>query len=238
MRFNQLQIANALSARSIQWFFSPPLAPHFGGVWDRLVKSAKAAPMKVLKGRSITDEMLLTAVKEAEKLINSRQLTHASLDHSDPQPLTPFHFLVNHPLYSPPIEDSVCLKNANLRRRYEAGWVIAKDFWSAWTQLYVPNFIERRKWLKDRRNLVVGDFVYLTGSDLTPGEFPLGRVVEVFPGSDGVVRSVRVNTAFSVYVRPFAHLALAELDADEVDEESVNGADCVPTTAKAPKEAS
>ena len=225
LRFNQLQIANALSARRIQWIFSPPLAPHFGGVWERLVKSAKAALMKVLKGRSISDEMLLTAVKEAEKLINSRPLTHVSLDPSDPQPLTPFRFLVNHPLYSPPIEDSVCLKNASLRRRYEAGRIIAKDFWSAWTQLYIPNVIERRQWLKERRNLVVGYFIYLTGPDLTPGEFPLGRVVEVFPGSDGVMWSVRVKTAFSEYVRPVARLALAELGADEVDDESVNGAD-------------
>ena len=95
VRFNQLQIANALSARSIQWFFSPLLASHFGGVWERLVKSAKVALMKVLKRRSITDEMLLTAVKEPEKFINSRPLTHVSLDPSDPQPLTPFHFLVN-----------------------------------------------------------------------------------------------------------------------------------------------
>ena len=38
-RMEQAKISDTLSQYRIQWFFNPPSAPHFGGVWGRLVKS-------------------------------------------------------------------------------------------------------------------------------------------------------------------------------------------------------
>ena len=40
-RMEQAKISDILSQGRIQWFFNPPSAPHFGGGWKRLVKSAK-----------------------------------------------------------------------------------------------------------------------------------------------------------------------------------------------------
>lgn len=38
--FNQDRIESNLANRDIEWHFSPPVAPHFGGSCERLVLSA------------------------------------------------------------------------------------------------------------------------------------------------------------------------------------------------------
>ena len=42
---------------------------------------------------------------------------------------------------------------------------------------------------------------------MTPhGIWPLGRVLEVYPGGDGQQRVVKVKTAYGTYVRPVSAL--------------------------------
>ena len=41
-----------------------------------------------------------------------------------------------------------------------------------------------------------------------PGRWPLARVTEIHPGSDGKVRVVTVSTGFKHYTRPSSKLAL------------------------------
>ena len=113
---NQLSIIKALGARHIERESIPPSAQHFGGVWERLVKSAKRALLNILNGRTVSDESLLTAMKGAEKLINSRPLTHVSVDPRESSPLTPFHFLVGHPSYVPNVDSELVPRKANLRK--------------------------------------------------------------------------------------------------------------------------
>ena len=78
----------------INWKFNPPSAPHFGGVFEALIKSAKKAIKTILGDANINDEELHTAICGAEKLLNSRPITYVSADPNDHSPLTPNHFLV------------------------------------------------------------------------------------------------------------------------------------------------
>ncbi|XP_037076357.1 IgA FC receptor-like [Pollicipes pollicipes] len=75
-RWNHAKMADTLSQESVEWKFNPTAAPHFGGVFERLVRSAKRALSAVLGDRVVDDETLRTVVTEAEAFLNGRPLTH------------------------------------------------------------------------------------------------------------------------------------------------------------------
>ena len=71
--YNELdkdQIAKKGVNQGIQWRFVPPGTPHFDGVHESMIKSAKRAVYPILQNANITDEELLTAFTGAESLMN------------------------------------------------------------------------------------------------------------------------------------------------------------------------
>ena len=75
--FDQEKIINKVEKYyKIEWKFNPPSAPHFGGVFEALIKSAKKAILAILGNADITDEELHTAICGAERLLNSRPIIY------------------------------------------------------------------------------------------------------------------------------------------------------------------
>lgn len=70
------KIFSKAAEMNIQWHFSPPSAPHFGGVWKRLVRSAKTALKAVLGMQTVQEEVLSTTLREVDSMLNARPLTH------------------------------------------------------------------------------------------------------------------------------------------------------------------
>ena len=87
------KIQESVANKGVKWHFNPPLAPHFGGAHESMVKSAKKAIKAILGQADINDEEFMTAIIGVEGLINSRLLTYQSANHKDDVPLTPNHFL-------------------------------------------------------------------------------------------------------------------------------------------------
>ena len=87
---------------------------------------------------------------------------------------------------------------------------LADLFWKRWIKLYLPTLEIRQKWLKPQRNLQKDDTVLMVDNSQPRGFWPLGRVLDVNKGRDGLVRSARVKTASSEYVRPIDKLCLLE----------------------------
>ena len=56
--------------------------------------------------------------------------------------------------------------------------------------------------------------VMLVEPNAKRGEWPLGRVIEVFPGNDGLVRVARIKTKDGEYLRPVHRLCPFEYAGD------------------------
>jgi len=91
---NEETIKLTLGLKGINWHFNPPGASHMGGCLERLIQSVKTALSITLKERAPKEEILFTLMLEAESQVNSRPLTHVSVDPNDPESLTPNHFLI------------------------------------------------------------------------------------------------------------------------------------------------
>lgn len=177
-RLKQKKIVSALSLREVKWTFIPPATPHAGGAWECLVQSAKRALRYILHLRTVTDEVLLTALAQVESLLNNRPLTHVSVDPTDPEPLTPNHFILGRAnSNSPP--DVVSEEEFDSRKKWRAAQAIATHFWRRWMREYLPGLTERKKWSRPDRNIRVDDIVLIISPQNDRGSRPLGRVVEV-----------------------------------------------------------
>ena len=212
-RLNKERIIDELSQHGVQWHFNPPAAPHFGGVWERLVKSAKRALKAVAGNQRVTDETLLTFMAEAESLMNSRPLTHVSSDCNDLEAITPNHFLLGRANMNIPL-DVVTDRDLCSRKRWKHAQVMANHFWERWLHEYLPSLTVRPKWRRESRDIVEGDLVLVMTDNLPCGRWPLARVTHVVRGDDGRVRSAEIKTKAGVYVRPVTKLCLLEEVSD------------------------
>lgn len=208
----QDSIFEHLADRQIEWHFSPAAAPHFNGMAEAGVKSAKSHLTKALGQQILTYEELYTIIVKVEAVLNSRPLGAVTSDAKDNDYLTPGHFLVGAPLVSVPEEDFTGIIPGRLSR-FQMLQQCLQSFWKRWTSEYIPTLIPRSKWTTAQENLAVGDVVYILKENTPPLQWPLGRVLEVFPSKDGTVRVARIQTRLGCYIRPVHKLVpLPQLD--------------------------
>ena len=177
-----------------------------GGAWERLIRSVKTGLKVVLKEQTPKEEVLSTLLTEIEHSVNSRPLTHVSLDPRDQEALTPNHFLIGsssgRTIYQRYDEQSKCP-----RRQWEIAQYFADSFWRHWLREYLPTLLPRTKWNTESEPLKVGDIVLILDYKTPRNSWPKGVVVKVFPGSDNRVRVAAVRTAReNVLIRPIIKL--------------------------------
>ena len=68
---------------------------------------------------------------------------------------------------------------------------------------------KRQKWFEPQRNFKVGDLV-LIAEESHRGNWPMGRVIAVHPGPDGLVRHVSVKVRDGIVSRPVVKLCFLE----------------------------
>ena len=86
------------SALGIRWNFIPPRAPHYGGLWEAAVKSAKKHLRRTMGNSVLTFEELTTLFCLIEAVLNSLPISVMSDDPNEVEPLTPAHLSIGHRL--------------------------------------------------------------------------------------------------------------------------------------------
>ena len=92
-------------------------APHFGRVFERMIRSVKRAVNAVLGNSDVTDGELQTIFTGVESLINFRPSKLLSSNPNDEPVLTPNHFLMEH--FSTGISKLKCVQYYNFATFYE-----------------------------------------------------------------------------------------------------------------------
>lgn len=206
--WNQTKISDHLLQNNVEWIFNTPGASHMGGVWERQIRTVRSVLNTVLTNQSPDDEGLLTLFCCVESIVNSRPITKLSDDPSDPLPLTPNHLLLLRK--GPILPPGVFVKEDMYRRRWRQVQYMADVFWGRWLKEYLPQLQQQQKWLKKTRNYEVGDLVLIFYENTPRNQWPLGLVTKVFPGGDGLVKSVQVKTQSGLYDRSINKLCLLE----------------------------
>ena len=205
------KIQKSAANRGIKWNFNPPLAPHFGGAHETMVKAAKKATSAILGNADINDEELTTAFTGAEALLNSRPITYQSANPNDDVPLTPNHFLHGQVggQFAPESVDTTPFSPMKRWRRVQE---LVRHFWQRWLREWLPGLNSRKKWYRTQRDIEVGDVVLIISPDTQRGQWPLGRILEVYKGRDGHVRTAKVQKGNTSLLRPISKLCPLELD--------------------------
>ena len=209
-RWNESQIHEFLLQRNIKWLFNPPSGSHFGGVWERCIRTVRKILVALMKEQPLDDEGLTTLMCEVESVVNGRPITKSSDDPSDSEALTPNHLLLLRS--GPKLPPGVFRKEDGYsRRRWRQIQYLADVFWRRWIREYLPQLQEKQKWAYPSRNFAVNDIVLVIDDRVPRSSWPPGRIISVRKNSvDGHVRSVTVKTRTSLYERPVDKIVLLE----------------------------
>ena len=200
------QLKEYCADRGMKWQFTTPLAPHQNGCSEAIVKSTKSALKKAIGEAILTPMELYTCLLEVANLLNQRPIGKLSEDPDDGTYLCPNDILLGRATNTVP--QGPFRETSNPRHRFEFCQKIVDSFWKKWSRDVLQHLVPRKKWNTSKRNVSVDDFVIVADPNAIRGKWMRGRVTQVFPGQDGLVRNVKVRTATGSYMRPITKICV------------------------------
>ena len=206
-QWNQRHVSSFLLQKEIEWHFNAPLASHFGGSWEQLIRSVRKVLGLISAETTFSEEGLATLCVEVEGIVNSRPLSPLSFVDGLDKPLTPRDVLmICADSGLPPVDSSST--DAYFVNRWRHVQHFADVFWKRWSKEYLPTLNYHQKWLKPCRNICVNDIVILVDQATPCSQLPLGRVIKSFPDKENSVRSVQVKTSKGTSTKPISKLCV------------------------------
>ncbi|XP_018301268.1 uncharacterized protein [Mycetomoellerius zeteki] len=200
-------LAQVAAEEGINWHFIPPRAPNFGGIWEAAVKSSKSHFRRVTGTSLLTMDEMQTLTNQIESILNSSPLTILSNYLNDLSFLSPGHFLIGDTLITVPEPTLINVKENRLSR-WQRTEQIKQHFWNRWSKDYLNQLQQRNKWQRKGTSINKGNLVILREDNTPPLCWPCGRVQEVHPGTDGVIRAVTVKTSRGIFKRTTNRLCI------------------------------
>ncbi|CAB4006340.1 PREDICTED: uncharacterized protein LOC106817579 [Paramuricea clavata] len=239
------QVKKYFLQQRMQWSFNLEKAPWWGGFFERLVGSLKRCLKKTIGKARLSYDKLVTAVTEAESILNSRPLSYVSSEDVE-EPLTPAHLLSGRRILSlpdrhqenPDDEDfQVDLSTNDLNKRVRYLNDIIEHFWRRWRNEYLVELRNAHKSPKktvEKSSVEVGDIVLVHDENHPRSFWRIGRIKELVNSTaDGksrgaVVQVMSKKGKVTTLRRPLQLLYPMEINCklakEEVQLEQENGA--------------
>ncbi|UYV75834.1 hypothetical protein LAZ67_13001501 [Cordylochernes scorpioides] len=116
-------------------------------------------------------------------------------------------------------EEDLVTGKVRLLPRWKMVQRMVQHLWRRWSTDCLHNLQQRQKWRVRMPDLAKGALFLIKEEHLPPARWLMGRVVEVHPGKDGVVRVVSLRTKNGIIKRPLVKLALLPVPTVCIDAE-------------------
>ncbi|GFW73289.1 integrase catalytic domain-containing protein [Trichonephila clavipes] len=193
------KISRETSTQKIVWKFIPPTAAWWGGWWERLVRIIKELLRRSLGKSILSYEELSTVICECEFLINSRPLTYISENPQELIPLTPAMFLIENRCSDTTDIDE--LNSTDLRKRMKYRIKLLSDLRQRFRKEYLSELIQKQNDNRVREPRI-GEMVLIGNDNKKRLSWPIAKIIELIPGRDGEIRTVRLKTQHGTVIRP------------------------------------
>ncbi len=160
---------------------------------------------RVIGKNVLTFEKMHPLLAQIEAVVNSRPLFSTS--DTEVNYLSPALFLIGCP-YTTLSEGDLSHVAINRLNYWQQTRAMLQGFWKQWHMEYLTLLQHRPKWMNKSVNIAKDDIVLLKDSHTPPAGWALARVMETYPGKDGMVRAVRLRTPTEETTRPIVKFAL------------------------------
>ncbi|GFX62007.1 retrovirus-related Pol polyprotein from transposon 17.6 [Trichonephila clavipes] len=217
-------ISRETSTQKIVWKFIPPTAAWWGGWWERLVRIIKELLRHSLGKSILSYEELSTVICDCEFSINSRPLTYISENLQELIPLTPAMFLIENRCSDTTNIDE--LNSRDLRKRMKYRIKLLSDLRQRFRKEYLSELIQKQDDNRVREPRI-GEMVLIGNDNKKRLSWPIAKIIELIPGRDGEIRTVRLKTQHGTVIRPVQRIFPLEVQAiansdKELKEESIS----------------
>jgi len=144
-----LEVKAFFTNNNIEWRFICERAPWWRGFYESLVKSVKN-PLKKIIGKALLNYVEMeTTLKEIEAAINSRPLSYEYNGVDEPEPITPFHFIMGKRLALLPLMTTDAIENPEeitaeqLTNRLRYRERLLNGYWKKWRGEYFQQLSNR-----------------------------------------------------------------------------------------------
>ena len=134
-------IRQKLLNQSVEWRLNPPSAPHFGGVWERLLQIVERALLLNLGSAKSTRDTFSTIVTETESLVNARPLLMSEVISETRTHSHLITFWLVEPFLMSQQVSSKRIPTSGQKRGYKCdkdSKQSGKDFWESTFRLWTP----------------------------------------------------------------------------------------------------
>lgn len=211
-KLNWAEIETKTRLVRIEWRFNPPSAPWWGGWWERLIRSIKDLLKRMLGHSKLNYHQMETYLCEVEAVMNGRPLTYVSEDMEDLIPLTPSMFLQD--VTTTDLPEMEVLNSQGLQKKYKEMMKLREALRERFRKEYLSQLVQRGS-TKKCEEFKVGDVVLVGSDNQKRLQWPMAKIVELFPGKDNEIRVARVKTQGGFLVRPLQRLYPLEMSSQE-----------------------